>query len=116
MNISLSLKTGFEKYTNQLKLESNEIFLSRCDHKRDSCILLDITSQDIAVNCTVLTLINVGGGGVIIIPHRRIAFFSATEHQMNPRPVCKFEFGRCGPVEKNPATGCKPSASISNCY
>ena len=26
--------------------------------------------------------------------------FSATEHRMNPRLVCKFEFGRCGPLEK----------------
>ena len=26
--------------------------------------------------------------------------FSATEHRMNLRPVCKFEFARCGPVEK----------------
>ena len=26
--------------------------------------------------------------------------FSATEHQMNPGPVCKFEFYRCGSMEK----------------
>ena len=38
--------------------------------------------------------------GAIIIHHRRIVFFSATEHQMNPGPVCKFQFCRCGPVEK----------------
>ena len=47
-----------------------------------------------------LTLIN-AGGGAIIIHHRRIAFFSATKHRMNLGPVCKFEFCRCGPVEKN---------------
>ena len=27
--------------------------------------------------------------------------FSATEHRMNPRPICKFKFCRCGQVEKN---------------
>ena len=102
VNISLSLKTGFEKYTNQLKLESNEIFLSRCDHKRDSCILLDITSQDIAVNCKVLTLINAGGGGGRNhqTPSENLVFFT-TEHRMNLRPDCKFKFSRRGPIEKN---------------
>ena len=44
---------------------------------------------------------NLRGGGAIIIHHRRIAFFSATEHRMNPGLVCKFKFCRCGPVEKN---------------
>ena len=26
--------------------------------------------------------------------------FSTTEHPVDPRPVCKLEFVRCGPVEK----------------
>ena len=29
-----------------------------------------------------------------------INFFAATEHRMNLRPICKFEFCHCGPVEK----------------
>ena len=28
--------------------------------------------------------------------------FSGTEHLLDLRPVCKFKFVRCGPVEKNP--------------
>ena len=27
--------------------------------------------------------------------------FPAIEHPMDPIPVCKLEFDRCGPVEKN---------------
>ena len=56
--------------------------------------------KEIQVMCGILTLVHAEGGGAIIIHHRRIAFLSATEHQMNPGPVCEFEFCRCGPVEK----------------
>ena len=49
----------------------------------------------------LLTLINAGGGGCNHPPPSENRVFSATEHRMNPRPVCKFEFYRCGPVEKN---------------
>ena len=48
-----------------------------------------------------LTLINARGG---LRNHHHPSenrVFSATEHQMNPGPLCKFEFYRCGPVEKN---------------
>ena len=46
-----------------------------------------------------LTLINVGGGRNHPPPlENRV--FSATEHHMNPRLVCKFEFCLCGRVEK----------------
>ena len=41
------------------------------------------------------------GGGRNHPPPSENRVFSATEHRMNPRPVCKFEFCRCGPVEKN---------------
>ena len=36
------------------------------------------------------------GGGAIILLHLRIA----PEHLLDPRPVLKLEFVRCGPVEK----------------
>ena len=52
---------------------------------------------------TVVLLFNPnsrGEGGAIIIHHRRIPFFSATEHRMIPGLFCKFEFCHCGPVEK----------------
>ena len=47
----------------------------------------------------MLTLIDTVGGCNHHTPSEN-RVFSATEHRMNPRPVCKFEFGRCGPVEK----------------
>ena len=43
--------------------------------------------------------LHVGGGNHPPSSENRV--FSATEHRMNPIPVCKFEFARCGPVEKN---------------
>ena len=48
----------------------------------------------------LLTLINVGGG-TIILPCRKNRDFSGTEHPSDLRPVCKFEFVRCGPGETN---------------
>ena len=51
------------------------------------------------INC--LTLINAGvGGRGDHHPPTENRVFSPTEHRMNLRPVCKFEFVRCGPVEK----------------
>ena len=46
-----------------------------------------------------LTLINGEGGDHHPPSENRV--FSATEHRMNPGPVFKFEFYRCGSVEKN---------------
>ena len=47
----------------------------------------------------LLTLINAGGS--IITPLSENRDFSGTEHPIDLRPVCKFEFVRCGPVETN---------------
>ena len=54
-------------------------------------------------NRLCLTLINAWGGGRNHHTPSENRVFSATEHRMNPRPVSKFRFARCGPVEKNKA-------------
>ena len=59
-------------------------------------------------NQVTLTLINAGGGGgvAIINPCREYRDFSETEHPIDLRPVCKFEFVPCGPVETNQSALC----------
>ena len=46
-----------------------------------------------------LTLANAGGGNHH--PSSENCVFSTTVHPVDLRPVCKLEFVRCGPVEKN---------------
>ena len=50
-----------------------------------------------------LTLVDVWGA--IVPPPSVNRLFSAREHQMNPRPVCKFKFCRCGPLEHSICLG-----------
>ena len=84
------------------------VYLAECseclsvDQKGGDVVIQDSwleSSRYVGETSRPLTLINVGGA--IIIHHRRIAFFSATDHRMNSGLVCKFKFCRCGPVEKN---------------
>ena len=49
---------------------------------------------------TRISLICDRGGGRNHPPSSKNRIFSATEDRMKPRPVCKFEFCRFGPVEK----------------
>ena len=48
----------------------------------------------------LLTLVNAVGGGRNHHPLSENRDFSTTEHPIDLRPVCKFKFVRCGPVEK----------------
>ena len=76
------------------------------------CSYLDIVSS-LSISITVceienlyvathwlLTLSNAEGGGQSSSSIGE-SCFSAMEHRMDPRPVCKLEFVRCGPVEKD---------------
>ena len=40
--------------------------------------------------------------------------FPTTEHPVDPRPVCKLEFVRCGPVEKNATKQTRQHAGEKN--